>query len=225
MDISRISDRFIKENHLVGLGFPAQGYIFYRVNGVETIYYNYDEVGSIAADTQEDVARLGISADNIDNLLRVDQCNHIYQVFMGWQPGAIRQYLSFPYETVRRNIDVRRVKNKGDFGYIDGFDSPWDCPSPDTELLIPYKVDVGFAWYNPLQQAESLEINLVIRRLSADVLRDVDLIDRILKGSQPCRLATLGGVSDSFGYQSVEHLKVDFVGFNFTKDQIQKAVG
>lgn len=224
MDIHRIEPRFIKENQLLGLGFPSQGYVFYRVQGVETIYYNYDEVGSIAADTQEDAARFGIAADSIDNLLRVTSCDHVYQVFMGWKPGAIRQYLYYPYETARRNLDVRRIKTKGAFGYIDGFESPFACPSPDTELFIPYNLDVGFAWYNPLEQAESLIINLCIRRLNCSVLHDADLIGRIQTGSQPCRLTTLGGISDSFDYKARSSLDVDFVKLDDTKETVQKAV-
>jgi hypothetical protein len=224
MDVSRIENRFVRENHLVGLGFPTQGYVFMRVNGVESIYYEYDEFGTIAADTQADAARLGRAADKIDNILRITDCNHMYQLFMGWQPGCVRQYLYFPYETGRRNLDERRILSKGDFGFISGFDSPWDCPSPDTELFIPKDVDVGFAWYNESEETVALRIFMVIRRLGIDILRDADLIEKILAGKQPCRLVTLGGVEASLGYRATSSLDVDFIKLGAARTEIEKAL-
>lgn len=224
MDVSRIESRFIKENHYLGLGFPTQGYLFFRVAGVEPIYYEYDEITSIAADTFRDSARLGRSADNIDNILRVTDCDHMYQVFMGWQPSCVRQYLYYPYETARRNFDLRRVYSKGPFGFVSGFDSPYDCPSPDTELFIPKDVDVGFAWYNESEATVALRIALMVRRLSVEILREGDLIEKIVGGKQPCRLCTAGGVGDSFGYKAPDVLDVDFINLGATRAEIDKAI-
>jgi len=225
MDISRIKDRFLKENQLVGLNFPGQGYIFYRATGVETIYYEYDESpGSIAANTQEDAARLPMSAYSIDNMLRVENCDHLYQVFMGWKPGAVRQYLYYPYETARRNLDVKRIYTKSPFGYIDGFESPYDCPSPDTEIFIPKDVDVAFAWWNPLSESVTVEEHILIRRMQVDIIRDSDLIEKILKGTQPCRLVTLGGIDSSFDYDAKSILDVGFVKLGATRSEIEEAV-
>lgn len=225
MDTSRIEGRFLKENQLLGLGFPGQGYVFMRITGVESLFYEYGESpGAVAANTQEDATRLGLSAYNIDNLLRVEDCSHVYQVFMGWKPGAARQYLYYPYETARRNLDVKRIYTKSPFGYVDGFESNYDSPSPETELFIPKDVDVAFAWWNPLSESVTVEEQILIRRLKVDYLRDVDLIDRILKGTQPCRLTTLGGIGDSFGYSAKGTLDVDFVELGSSREEIQKAV-
>jgi hypothetical protein len=226
MDISRIEGRFLKENHLVGLGFPNQGYVFMRCTGVETIYYDgYDESpGTIAADTQEDAARLPIDAYSIDNLLRVENCDHLYQVFMGWKPGAVRQYLYYPYETARRNLDVKRIYTKSPFGYIDGFESEYDKPSLDTELFIPKDIDVAFAWWNPLSESVDVELHILIRRLQIDILRDADLIDRILRGTQPCRLVTIGGIEGGFDYDAKSILDVGFVKLGASRGEIEEAV-
>ena len=225
MDTSNIESRFLKENQLLGLGFPGQGYVFMRCTGVETIFYEYDESpGAVAANTQEDALRLPMSAVSIDNLLRVEQCDHIYQVFMGWKPGAVRQYLYYPYETARRNLDVRRIYTKSPFGYIDGFESPYDRPSPETEMFIPKDIDVAFAWWNPLGVSATVEEHLCIRRLKVDFLREPDLIERILKGTQPCRITTLGGIGDSFDYKAKKLLDVDFVKLGASHDEIEDAV-
>jgi hypothetical protein len=141
MDISRIEPKFIKENQLVGLGFPRQGYVFARINGIEDVYYdNYTESpGSVAADTYEDSSRLPISEFSLDNLLRVEQCDHLYQVFM-------------------------------------------------------------------------------------DIIRDSDLVDRILKGSQPCRLVSIGGIGGSMDYNAKGLLDVGFIRLGATRAEIETAV-
>lgn len=225
MDVSNISDRFLKENQLLGLGFPGQGYVFFRCTGLEEVFYEYNESPStVAADTFEDASRLGIAAYKIDNLLRVEKCDHIYQVFMGWKPGAVRQYLYYPYETARRNLDVKRIYTKSPFGYIDGFESPYDKPSMESEIFIPKGVEVAFAWWNPLSAAVTVEEHLLIRRLEVDILRDADLVERIMKGQQPCRITTLGGVGDSFNYPVRDALDIGFVKLGSSRSEIESAV-
>ena len=226
MDISRIEPKFIKENQLVGLGFPKQGYVFARINGIEDVYYdNYTESpGSVAADTYKDSSRLPIDEFSIDNLLRVEQCDHLYQVFMGWQPGVIRRYLAYPFETLRGSIDVKRVYTKSPFGYIEGFESTPKQPSPKTETWIPKDVDVGFAWWNPSAVAETVQIDMLIRRLDVDVIFDTDLVERILKGSQPCKLKSLGGIAGTLDYDSKRLLDVNFVKLGATRGEIEAAL-
>lgn len=226
MDISRFKDLLVKNNHLVGLGFPRQGYIFFRcVNSEDIIYSDYTESpGSIAADTQESSARLPISDYSIDNMLRVTDCDHLYQVFMGWKPGAVRQYLYYPFETARRNLDVKGIYTKSKFGYIDGYESEYDRPSPLTELFIPKNVDVGFSWWNPLNNSVSVALNIFIHRMEVDVLRDVDLVARILAGTQPCRIVTLGGVGASIDFNARDVYDVDFIKLGASREEIEAAL-
>lgn len=225
MDIEAIQKYFIKENQLLGLGFPGQGYVFMRVEGVEVIGYEYGESpGAIAADTQEDSARLPMATYSIDNLLKVTDCNHVYQMFMGWKPGAVRRYTYYPYETARGNLDVKRIFTKSPFGYTEGHQSPYDTPSPVTEMFIPKGVEVAFAWHNPLNTAVTVEQNIMIRRLQISIIRDAELIERILKGNQPCRLVTLGGIGDSFGYEARTFLDIDHIKLSSTRAEIEQAV-
>lgn len=226
MDTSLIEHRFLRENQLLGLGFPDQGYIFMRCMFVEEVEYNnYEESpGSVAADTFEDSARLPIDAYSIDNLLRVENCDHVYQVFFGINPGAVRQYLYYPYETGRRNLDVKTVYTKAKFGYIDGYQSEYDRPSPASELFIPKDIEVGFGWWNPLPDAVTVELNILIRRMKMSILDDVDLIQRILTGAQPCRLVTLGGASGSMDYRAKDILDVNFITLGSTREEIAAAV-
>ena len=226
MDISRIEPKFIKENQLVGLGFPNQGYVFWKVQGIENIpYEDYTESpGSVAADTYVDAARLPMSEFSIDNLLRVEDCDHLYQVFMGWQPGGIRRYLAYPFENVRGNLDVKAVYTKAPFGYLTGFESPSKKPSPLTDLWIPKDIDVGFAWWNPLSTTETVQIDMLVRRCAVSVLRDADLVERILKGTQPCRFVSLGGIAGSMDYNARNKLDVGYITLDATRDEIEAAL-
>jgi hypothetical protein len=237
MDISRIEHLFLKENYLLALNFPGVqegGILPLRILAREMLQYKYQAVtetsegsrattGTVAADTQEEVTRLTLSTYNIDNILRVTDCNHVYQVFMGIKPSAIRQYLYYPFEKSRRNLDVKSTFTKSPFGYIDGFESPYNYPSEQTELWIPKGVDVGFAWHNPLSTAEQIDINLFVVRYLIKVLRDADTVEGILKGKVPARVTTLGGL-ESITYDSRNVFNADLIQFDATREQIEAAL-
>lgn len=234
MDTSRIEHLFLKENFLLGLNFPVEGIIPFRILAKEQIVYNYQAVtetsegaatttGTVAADTQEDATRLTLSTYNLDNVLRVLDCNHIYQVFMGIKPSAIRRYLYFPLEKSRGNLDVKTIFTKAPFGYVDGFESPYNSPSDKTEMWIPKNIDVGFAWHNPLKSAEQIDIKLVIQKYAVKVVRDADVVEGIIRGKTPARIATVGG-TDPIVYNTRDVYNADLVGFDATREQIEAAI-
>jgi len=237
MDISRIEHLFLKENYLLALNFPGVdegGILPLRILAREMIQYKYQAVtetnegartttGTIAADTQEDSSRLTLSTFNLDNILRINNCNNVYQVFMGIKPSAIRQYLYYPFEKSRRNLDVKSIFTKSPYGYIDGFESPYNYPSEQTEMWIPKDVDVGFAWHNPLSTAEQIDINLFIVRYLIKVVRDADTVESILKGKTPTRVATLGGI-DSFTYDARNVFNADLIAFDSSREEIEAAL-
>lgn len=237
MDISRIEHLFLKENYLLALNFPGVqegGILPLRILAREMVQFKYQAVtetnegarsttGTVAADTQEDSDRLTFSSFNLDNVLRVTDCNHVYQVFMGIKPSAIRQYLYYPFEKSRRNLDIKAIFSKSPYGYIDGFESPYDYPSEQTEMWIPKGIDVGFAWHNPLNSAEQIDINLFIVRYLIKVVRDADTAEGIIKGKTPARVATLGGI-DSMTYDARNIFNADLIPFDATREKVESAI-
>ena len=219
----RIEHLFLKENYLLGLYFPGDGLVSFRVLQRESIPYMYDEIGTLTADEWKEHARLGIAAEDIDNALWVGKKNHIYQVFYGIKPSAIKIYLGYPLETPRRNLDVKNVASKEEYGYIDGRKSPYDDPSPETEIFIPYGIDVGFAWHNPLTYAEKVLLFIHVNRYYVNVIRDVDLIEKILARRIECRIATLGGL-ERFEYPIRDTWNVDAVPLDAARADIEAAV-
>ena len=204
LDMSRIRDMFLKENYLLGLGFK-QGYLFFRVERREIFSYLYDERDEIAADTYNTEEQWGISARNIQNAFLVPtNAGHILQIFRGLAPSAYKTYLGVPYTTPQHNLDTAARLSKSDFGYLSGWESPLNYPSPESEVWIPYRLDVGFAEHNPLNDTIYPLIKFVIVRYDVSPLIDIDLVMKILERKTECRLATIGGLTD-FDYHFKEY--------------------
>jgi hypothetical protein len=56
------------------------------------------------------------------------------------------------------------------------------------------------------------------------VLRDVDLVDRILKGTQPCKLVSLGGIAGSMDYDAKRLIDVNYIRLGATRGEIEAAL-
>lgn len=234
MDLSKVEHLFLKENYLLGLNFPGSGIIPLRVLARVLVEYKYQAVtktsegawsttGTVAADTLVDSSRLTFSTYNLDNVLRVTNKDHIYQVFMGIKPSAIRQYLYYPFEKARRGLDIKPIFTKSPYGWIDGFESPYEKPSEQTEMWIPKNVDVGFAWWNPLSSAEQVDINVLVLKYLVKVVRDNDVVQGIINNRVPARIATLGGLSP-FEYNTRDVFDADCVPFDANRDEIESAL-
>jgi hypothetical protein len=223
LDLSRVEHLFLKENYLLGLGFP-DGFIFARIARREVVTYLYDEVSAVAADTWVSSAQQGISARNIENAFRVPTAkDHVLQLFYGIAPSALRTYLGYPVETPQSNLDVAARLEKSDFGYVDGFTSPLNHPAPESEVWIPYRLNAGWAFYNPTNDSISPLLKFIVLRYSVEYIRNIDLIRRILDRRVECRLATLGGLS-SYTYPYRENLGLDPIKLSATDEQIREAV-
>ncbi len=223
LDTSKIDELFLKENYILGLNFTDYGNVFFRVNSREFVPYVYDEIGDVESKEWVDSARLGNAAKDITNVLKVDNCNEIYQVFMGISPGAVRAYLHYPVESIGGNLDEMNNFSKSPFGFVDGFMSPFNQPSPITEVFIPKDMKVGWAWYNPTNETKRVMLNLMIVKYKVSVIRDTDLVDRILTGQKSARLASIGG-TDRLTYNFKNTWDITPVPFGSTTEEIQSAL-
>lgn len=234
MDYSNIKHRFLKENFFLALNMPSEGIIPFRIEAMEMVEYRYQAVsktnegswattGTIAADTVVDPSMLTMGEYNIDNALKVTDCNHIYQVFIGIKPSAIKYYLYYPSDTARKGLDIKPIFNKAPYGAIDGFTSPYNKPSEQSEIFIPKGIEVGFSWFNPLATAEQVDINVLIRKYLVSGLRDTDIVEGILKNKVPVRIASLGGIT-SLVYDPRNIFGMDAIPFNATREEIDAAL-
>ena len=229
-----IDDLTLLENYIVALNFPDKGIVPFRVVAREQLKFDpyvvdYTSATNVfTADVWKDASKLGHPTDtSVDNILEVDEALHLYQVFYGIRPSLIRGYMNYPSGKPRRNLDIKEVSSKAHFGYVDGSMSPYDDPQPVSEFWVPKDLDVSFAWYNPASVSNIITTKWIINLYAVRVLRDVDLVEKILKrkgeGAQ-CRIATLGGV-ESFNYSPENVWNVNPIPLTATKEEIAAALG
>jgi len=228
--MKRIEEHLLKENYYVGLGFP-KGYIFFRILGVERFVFKWDyvtEVGSaLSADELKEDVRLSYDAQDIKDILLNQKKDELYQVFIGVDPSYLKIYLKVPTRTPQRELIEYVRWDKAPFGeYVDGFESPLEDPSPDTELWIPKSESEGFYrfdFYNPMTFEISPFLKIYISRYKVKIVRDPDLIEGFISGRIPCRLVTMAGLR-YYDYRYRDYYDIDPIPIDATRDEIERAV-
>ena len=244
IDISKIESSLLKENYLVFLIFPSRekpGAIPLRVFTRELVFYQYDPVkeGMIdevsASSSTDGITNLGWTAPKRPgsnkigampiNVLRVTEKSHLYQVFVGIDPPQLRMFLAMPPEKGQKNIDILSWSQAyPSFGWIDGFTSPFNAPSPVSEIIIPPEMDVAFGFANPLPYAVHPLLMFVINRLRVGVIRDVDTVAAVLEGRKPAALKTIGGLSE-ISYDTKRIYGIDLIPLDATRSEIASILG
>ncbi len=195
------------------LGFP-DGYIPLRVVQRDMVFYMYDPL--VEGQINEPVPP-GNGVNGIDDLGFVPpqrissqyesgkpfdmfantKKDMLYQIFWGIAPSAVRVFRNQPATTGQNNlIEYRWSNNYMAFGYVDGFESPIDNPSPNTEIILPPEMDFALGYANPLPYPVNPLLRFVINILKVEVIYDVDLISKMLDGKVPASFKTVGGLSN-----------------------------
>jgi len=226
-----IEDRFLLENYLLGLVFPAKGFVFFRIDNVADYEYLYDRIIAEAGLTQLngdvwiDPIKMLDSAGN--DILQVGEGPppHLYQIFYGLDPSALKSYKCIPKTTLPVAPDVTTVTTKSWFSYIDGFKSPLDEPHVSTETWLPYGSDmIAFAFHWARQDPALYTLMRFTGKMyNVTVIKDADLIERLIRPGAQVALRTVGFL-DTFRYDPTKPWGVSFVPFGATRDEIVKAV-
>ena len=246
IDKSRIERYFLKENYLLLLGFPGaergEVYVPLRVIAREYFEFMYDPIqeGQISAKVPAGAGVNGISdlgfvtparlgsvflTGKPFNAFYIKDTDQVYQMFFGIAPSALRVFLEAPSSTGQRNLDIDRWANsKQEFGYIDGFDSPLLYPSPESELIIPPEFDFSFGYGNPLPDPVSPLLLFIMNRLKVALVLDVALVEKMLAGSVPVAIKTVGGLS-TYTYNISNVYKVNGIPLDATRQEIAAALG
>lgn len=226
-------DLFLSENHRVALGFPNHGFVFLRVAARDSFSYMYDRV--LTAAQPSTAGQIGanefLSAFQLlnalgDSILEVRKEKHIYHLFYGIAPSALRTYLYVPTQTARRSPDVETIVTRARWGYIDGFESGFTNPSPRTELFLPFGKNLfGLAIWNPLTVAITDPLLWFLGyRYDVTVIKNASQIQQMLAGNLPVRFATVGGVTDDVSYDPIKTWGVDYVTQDMNGQEIANAL-
>ncbi len=226
-----IDELQLLENYLLALNFPDKGIIPFRILTKEQIVYDPYVVKYTSTTTQfpadgwKDSTKIGHPTDtSVDNILGIQTKLHLYQLFYGIRQSDVRAYLSYPVGQTRRSLDTKAVSSKADFGYVDGSMSPYDDPKPVSEVWIPKDLNIGFSWYNRASVPQDITVKWVMNMYGVELIKDVDLVEKMLKRKVECRIATLGGVT-SFIYDTKTVWGVPPIKLTATREEIGKALG
>jgi len=225
--------RLLQENFNLGLGFPQKGFVFFRILFKESFSYLYDRIldeasvstaGQISAD--EFLNAFVFENASGDDILEVREVDHIYHLFYGISTSALRTYLYMPSQTARRAPDVETIVARAKWGYIDGFESGFNEPSPRTEVFIPEGENlIAFAIWNPLTvPITDPLVWFTGAKYKVMVIRDVPTVIRLIRGEAPARFATIGGAKEEFPYDPRSRWDVDFVRPGMTETEIRAAL-
>jgi hypothetical protein len=245
-DLSRVEAASFKENYLLMLGFP-NGYVPLRVIAREHFIYMYDPLnegqilGPVAA------ATIGYSANGISDLgyvqpqrlpsrhatgqpidifqIDMNHTDEMYQLFFGIAPSAIRVFINEPASTGQNNlVSFSWGPNNMAFGYIDGYISPLENPSPASEILVPPNMEFALGYANPLPNPVVPLLLFYVNRLKVNVVRDVQLVMKMLDGRVPVAIRTVGGLS-SYTYKVNDVYKINPIALGSTEAEVRAALG
>lgn len=230
MTAKTIEDLTLLENYFLALNFPGSGIVPFRVLAREQIVWDpyvieYSSTESVfEADGWKDSSKIGHPTDTtVDSIFELTNSNHLMQLFCGIQHADVRAYLTYPEGKTRRNLDVKSVSRKADFGFVDGSMSPYNDPQPVSEVWIPKSLDIGYSWYNRASVEQDVIVKWIINLYDVEILKNVDMVEKILNRRVECRIATLGGV-DSFRYNVEGVFGVNPIPFGAGKDAISEAL-
>lgn len=247
MDITRIEPYLVQENYLLMMGVHAKSvsavtYIPLRVTSRDPLfYYVYDPIaeGAIpgpvpAAQTTNGTTNIGFTSPvmfgsqnisgNPPNVFRVYNQYEMYQLFWGVSPSYTRVYRQVPRNVSQGDLDVQTWSDiYNNFGYIDGFTSPFDSPSPLTEQLIPQGLDIAWAMANPIPFPIRPLFNFIINKISVSVVNDAQLIQKMLTRSVPTKYFTIGGIS-SGTYDASTYFGTPGLSLDSTPGEVSKFI-
>jgi len=237
--LDKITDHILRPNDLALLNLP-DGLIPIRVLKTEFFQYQYDPVaegqipGEIPASASVDGAKnlgfqipellkSGIIAAQPVNVLRLDSPPAIYQVFVGIAPSYVRLFVALPSTASQKNLEIINWSSAyAAAGYIDGFTSPLYCPSPESEIIIPYGVDVALGYANPLFEPVRPLLMFYVNRVRFGVVADVDLIlDMLDKRGRGERtfIKTVGGIT-GFTYPYRDTFRISPIPIGASREEV-----
>jgi hypothetical protein len=232
IDYSRIEHLLLRENHNVGLAF-SEGYVFLRVLTRELVWLTYDpsiegltNLVNIPGRTFRTKQLFSSPSGelNVPNVIKVDKDFHVYQIFIGIQPSQAKLFVAAE-STEQRELDVALWGTNSDyrFGYVDGFQSQFYRPGPQGELFVTPQLGETFAVFNPMPYTISPVFSFTINRMQVAVIKDANMISRMLQGVTPARLAPVGGGIAPPRYNMKEKWRVKPVTLDATADEVIKA--
>ncbi len=132
---------------------------------------------------------------NPNNVLKVDKTDNMYQIFFGVAPSYTRVYLYEPANVAQGRLDVAAWNSTyNQFGFIDGYTSPFNSPSPYAQLAIPYGMEVAFGLVNPTTVPIAPLFKFIVNRMVVSKITNENIVYDMFISNNTKRLI-VGGAS------------------------------
>jgi hypothetical protein len=174
------------------------------------------------------------AVSGITDVLQVQQDYEILQAWYGIAPSPLRVFFQQPTSQFTTLLDgnVVPLQQNGqviDVGFLDGFDSPYNKPSPATQFFSFKNIQVQFSLANPVPEPISPRLNFVINRMKCVPVNDPTTVQGIMRGTIPALVVTIGDSMSTVtwsgaGYGGVQGLpsKLDVATLQAATAALQK---
>lgn len=200
-----IRSELLRAGHIAGLKFD-EGWWFIQCIGTEYVEVkpwillnengNRDVVGASTSGANDQNI---VDSSGNDKILMPDDSarNTVHQIFYGVDPSRMQLFSLFGRD---RNVALQDYDQPGEVGgYINGFDSPYDNPSPSTELFyINSMAPLRLQPYNPMSTAKEARVSFHVNKVRYTTITSEDKQKALLQGQEPAKLEMMGlGVQDA----------------------------
>ena len=211
---------------------PTAGFLPFHVDSRAPFFLRYDRLLSVAGVTSIAAGGTVSSVQLFDSQSRdeveVTKRNHVYHLFVGLTPPALKLFPEYPKGTAHRIPDNQSFLNTAKYGYVDGWQSPYEDPSPKGEVTLLWGRDTtGWVFHNPLTLAITqpfLKFDGYVYQVH--VIRNVDLVQAMLeeRPGSAARKLPLGWGLSGFTYEPREPYDADWIPLDWERPDIAEAL-
>lgn len=225
-------DLSLKPNQRLVVVHPTAGFLPFHVETREPYYHRYDRLLTEAGVTQIAANGTIASTQLFDSRgrdeIEVNKRDHVYHLFVGLTPPALKLFPEFPKGTAQRVPDNQNFLNTAKYGYVDGWQSPYDDPSPRGEVALLWGRDTtGWVFHNPLTLPITQPfLKFEGYKYQVKVIRNVDLVQAMLeeRPGAAARKLPLGWGINRYTYDPREPYDVDWIPYVWTRQDIADAL-
>ena len=188
--------RLFAEADILGLKFRSDQAVAFRYLRIKTVEgpNNLRDYSLGAAAAQ---ASAGTDWNEIQDgasryILEPQQANIVYQAFYGIAPSYAWVYRRYPANVDRGGLQGARAIGDRTYriGFVDGLDSPFMSPSPETEFFTVEGAHPAFLGYHPRLEPASITVrmNFFVVRYSVERIND-PTVEEVARS----KVRTMGG--------------------------------
>lgn len=219
--------RLVQTGDRIGLKFEG-GWWFLQAVGTEYVEMKPWTLQNASGNRAAIAAKsAGSDADNIEdsnqNKILEPEKNHrdtVNQILWGVAPSRMQVFTLFGRN---RNTSLQNYDKPGDpAAFVDGYDSPYDDPSPVTETFYVNAMSpLRLQAYNPMDTAHEAKVSFHVNKIRYNTITDESLMKAMLQGQVPARLIMMGqGVAQADQLQAPDWVTEAFGSDIYTTSQI-----